>query len=82
MKRKSTYKELTEERKANNSSRKIRVKKAGENPGFCRKYYKDEKGILYCLQEDQRDKPPKLYYCTPEGEPSTQVYNAYLEVVD
>lgn len=63
-----------------NKPRKIKVKKAGSNPGFCRTYYKTPEGNLYCLQEDQPGKPPTLYSCTSDGEPSHEVKNAYLEV--
>lgn len=39
------------------------------DPGFCRVYYRNEAGNLYCFQLSW-DKNFDLFVCTREGEPS------------
>lgn len=43
----------------------MKVKKAWEDSGYCRVYYKDQRGRLFCLQEET----PTLslwYLCTSD----------------
>ena len=54
---------------------KIEVDFIREDRGFCRMYYRERGGHkrLLCLQEDQRNEPPKLYSCSEDGEPYYEV---------
>lgn len=38
------------------------------DPGFCRAYFKTEKGSLVCVQEECKQ-GYKVYLCTSDGEP-------------
>ena len=47
---------------------------AGEDPGFCRVYYRKDK-CLYCLQDEScwGNIHFKFYRCSKDGEPSYEV---------